>query len=184
MSIASPGRGVLLLTSDGTVSLSTTIVLSTKCSLMVQYFPYDTQLCPLYFFPENQPSDKISLISSSPIDATAKDDINEWTVVNSTSNNGEYLLPGLTPNNSTSLLSYGVYCLFLQRDPSYYISTLVIPSSVLSLLAFATFCLPPDCGERISLGVSMVLGLTVFQLLVADILPTTKGLPILQSVPK
>ncbi|PIK39767.1 putative neuronal acetylcholine receptor subunit alpha-5 [Apostichopus japonicus] len=40
-------------------------------------------------------------------------------------------------------------------------------------MAFMTFVAPPDSGERISLSVSMVLGLTVFQLLVADILPAT-----------
>ncbi|XP_071835129.1 acetylcholine receptor subunit beta-type acr-2-like [Apostichopus japonicus] len=72
-------------------------------------------------------------------------------------------------------------CLILERNPENYILTLMLPSTLLCIMAFATFIAPPDSGERISLGVSMVLGLTVFQLLVADILPSTNERPILSS---
>lgn len=74
------------------------------------------------------------------------------------------------------------FVIFLQRDPRYYISAIMVPSTVMCLLAFGTFLSPPDSGERISLGVSMVLGLTVFQLLVANTLPTSsKQSPILSN---
>ena len=41
--------------------------------------------------------------------------------------------------------------------------------------------MPPECGEKVSLGVSILLGLTVFQLVVADTLPETSfgGQPLL-----
>ncbi|KAJ8026592.1 Neuronal acetylcholine receptor subunit alpha-7 [Holothuria leucospilota] len=74
------------------------------------------------------------------------------------------------------------FFIFLQRDPRYYVNSIIIPSTVMCLLALATFLAPPDGGERISLGVSMVLGLTVFQLLIADTLPTSsKQSPILSN---
>ena len=41
--------------------------------------------------------------------------------------------------------------------------------------------MPPECGEKVSLGVSILLGLTVFQLVVAGTLPETSfgGQPLL-----
>ncbi|PIK58945.1 putative ligand-gated ion channel 4-like [Apostichopus japonicus] len=75
-----------------------------------------------------------------------------------------------------------VFFFTLKRDPNYYITTIVIPSTLLCLMSFATFLAPPDSGERIGLGVSMVLGLTVFQLLVTNILPTaSKNGPLISS---
>ncbi|KAJ8023507.1 Acetylcholine receptor subunit beta [Holothuria leucospilota] len=68
-------------------------------------------------------------------------------------------------------------CAIFKRDPYYYMVTLIAPSKVLCIMSTATFLAPPDSGERVSLGVSMVLGLTVFQLFVADTLPTNSKEP-------
>lgn len=80
-------------------------------------------------------------------------------------------------NVSGSYYPYGIFEVVIRRDPHYYITALVIPSTFLCLLSFVVFLAPPDSGERVSLGVSMVLGLTVFQLLVSDTLPTASKQP-------
>ena len=56
-----------------------------------------------------------------------------------------------------------------------------MPSTILTLLAFTVYFMPPECGEKVSLGVSILLGLTVFQLVVAGTLPETSfgGQPLL-----
>ncbi|PIK58944.1 Neuronal acetylcholine receptor subunit alpha-5 [Apostichopus japonicus] len=80
-------------------------------------------------------------------------------------------------NVTGSYYPYGIFEVVIRRDPHYYITALVIPSTFLCLLSFVAFLAPPDSGERVSLGVSMVLGLTVFQLLVSDTLPTASKQP-------
>ncbi len=60
---------------------------------------------------------------------------------------------------------------FLKRLPYYHLTTSALPSTVLTVLGFTAFWLPPECGEKISLGVSLLLGLTVFQLVVSEELP-------------
>ncbi|XP_071825151.1 acetylcholine receptor subunit delta-like [Apostichopus japonicus] len=68
LSIISPERGSILLTSDGSVSLGTPLVLSTQCPILIYYFPFDTQVCPFFFFPQNQHSEKLILTTkTSPV---------------------------------------------------------------------------------------------------------------------
>ena len=50
--------------------------------------------------------------------------------------------------------------------------------SIRQLTALLAFVLPPESGEKVSLGVTVLLALTVFLLLVADTLP-----PLSDSIP-
>ncbi|XP_071824410.1 acetylcholine receptor subunit alpha-like 1 [Apostichopus japonicus] len=172
LSIVSPERGMILLDSDGVATLGTPAVLSTQCPLSIYYFPYDKQVCRYHFLPTNQPNDLVKILTRSQGLLGTYSSL-DWTITNLTNYDGELIIPDFTPNIHRGNLSMAVFCLHLERDPSYYIRVLLIPSTLLCILSFLTFFAPPDSGKRISLSVSMVLGLTVFQLLVADILPTT-----------
>ncbi|KAJ8032197.1 Neuronal acetylcholine receptor subunit beta-3 [Holothuria leucospilota] len=171
-------RGLILVTSDGIASLGTPVVQATHCPVDIDYFPYDTQVCPFYIFPENLPVEKMYLYAQPPTRQSSLPS-SEWNFTLITSHNHSYVYED-DENNSSFSIATTTFCVFLQRYPNYYVNTLIIPSTVLCLMSFVTFLAPPDSGERISLGVSMVLGLTVFQLLVADILPSaSKQNPIL-----
>ncbi|KAJ8046878.1 Neuronal acetylcholine receptor subunit alpha-9 [Holothuria leucospilota] len=87
----------------------------------------------------------------------------------------------MTSKHKSGNMSVAVFCLFLKRYPNYYVNTLIIPSTCLCLLAVMTFFAPPDSGERTSMGISIILGLTVFQLLMADLLPISKESSILSN---
>ncbi|XP_071830910.1 neuronal acetylcholine receptor subunit alpha-7-like isoform X2 [Apostichopus japonicus] len=169
-------EGSILLTSNGHVQLGTAVVQSTQCPIIITYFPFDTQHCPFSYLPDNllahqvyfyivQPGQTHSLVS------------NQWdllnvTVVNWVSQHEEFIKGRHVDN-----YSLGLVCVHLQRDPTYYLTALLLPSTCLCVMAFVTFLAPPDSGERISLGVSMVLGLTVFQLLIVDTLPSSSKTP-------
>ncbi|PIK35928.1 putative acetylcholine receptor subunit beta-like 1-like [Apostichopus japonicus] len=143
LSIISPERGSILLTSDGSVNLGTPLLVATQC-------PINKTL---------------------PFHGTLQS--TDWTFSKITSHNHTFQIPDFATNLPVANVSASIVCIMLDRNPTYYIRTLMVPSTLLCIMAFMTFVAPPDSGERISLSVSMVIGLTVFQLLVADILPAT-----------
>ncbi|XP_048107923.1 neuronal acetylcholine receptor subunit alpha-7 isoform X2 [Alosa alosa] len=61
----------------------------------------------------------------------------------------------------------------MRRRTLYYALNLLIPCVLISGLALLVFLLPADSGEKISLGITVLLSLTVFMLLVAEIMPAT-----------
>ncbi|XP_031670440.1 neuronal acetylcholine receptor subunit alpha-7 [Oncorhynchus kisutch] len=61
----------------------------------------------------------------------------------------------------------------MRRRTLYYGLNLLIPCVLISGLALLVFLLPADSGEKISLGITVLLSLTVFMLLVAEIMPAT-----------
>ncbi|XP_071824284.1 neuronal acetylcholine receptor subunit beta-4-like [Apostichopus japonicus] len=178
--ILSSPRSKILVTSSGTMQLGGALIQTTQCPVNVVYFPFDSQACPFHFLPENQIEEHITLYADSNL-FTLFVESNQWDLLKVTATNATYYdLPDYVDNRPVSNYSAVSFCITLKRDPSYYIQTLIIPSTLLCALAFVTFLAPPDSGERISLGVSMVLGLTVFQLLVSETLPVaSKDTPLL-----
>ncbi|KAL3311965.1 Neuronal acetylcholine receptor subunit alpha-7 [Cichlidogyrus casuarinus] len=67
------------------------------------------------------------------------------------------------------------YEMIIERKTLYYTFNLIVPCALISAMALLVFSLPPDAGEKISLGVTIMLSLTMFLLLVADKMPQTSG---------
>ncbi|XP_051975551.1 neuronal acetylcholine receptor subunit alpha-7 isoform X2 [Xyrauchen texanus] len=65
------------------------------------------------------------------------------------------------------------FTVVMRRRTLYYGLNLLIPCVLISTLALLVFLLPADSGEKISLGITVLLSLTVFMLLVAEIMPAT-----------
>ncbi|KAJ8032458.1 Neuronal acetylcholine receptor subunit beta-3 [Holothuria leucospilota] len=177
----SPDRGSIILTSDGLVILGVPSVQSTQCPMDIRYFPFDTQKCPFDFLPENHIAEHMILYVENTQTPHQLESL-EWDVLKVTVFDSSFRIPSYLPNRDAIWYSAGTVCVVLKRDANYYVLTLILPSTLMCLMAFVTFLAPPDSGERISLGVSMVLGLTVFQLLIADMLPTSsKRTPVLSK---
>ncbi|XP_042263266.1 neuronal acetylcholine receptor subunit alpha-7-like isoform X2 [Thunnus maccoyii] len=65
------------------------------------------------------------------------------------------------------------YTVVMRRRTLYYCFNLLIPCVLISTLALLVFLLPADSGEKTSLGITVMLSLMVFMLLVAEIMPAT-----------
>ena len=56
----------------------------------------------------------------------------------------------------------------LKRKPLYYVMNIIIPTAVLALLSAMTFVVPAETGERLALGVTILLAFSVFMLILSD----------------
>ena len=65
------------------------------------------------------------------------------------------------------------FYLVIQRQFLYYFFNLVMPCALISGIALLVFCLPPESGEKISLGITVLLSLCVFLLMVSERMPAT-----------
>ena len=61
---------------------------------------------------------------------------------------------------------------------------------MMSTLTVLVFCLPPDSGEKIALGVTVLLAFSVFMLAIAEKMPETSesipliGMTLLHDIPE
>ena len=61
----------------------------------------------------------------------------------------------------------------IRRKTLFYTVNLVIPCVAINMLTVLAFYLPADCGEKISLCISILLSLSLFQLLLMELVPPT-----------
>ena len=72
------------------------------------------------------------------------------------------------------------FTLSIRRKPLFYVVNLVIPCALISAMSMVEFILPCNSGEKVSLGITVLLSLTVFMLVVAENMPATSDdIPIL-----
>lgn len=74
----------------------------------------------------------------------------------------------------------------IRRRPLFYTVNLLLPSIFLMVMDIVGFFLPPDSGERVSFKITLLLGYSVFLIIVSDTLPATAiGTPLIgkQDVP-
>lgn len=74
----------------------------------------------------------------------------------------------------------------LKRKPLYYIYNLLMPCMLLSALSLLGFFMPYDVGVvKVSLSITLILSLTVFLLLVAEMMPrTSEDVPLIGNIHK
>ena len=72
------------------------------------------------------------------------------------------------------------YTLEIKRRPLYYIMLMIIPCVLCTLLVLASFAIPPENGERIGFCSTVMLSISVYLLIMADMLPEKSDtLPVL-----
>uniref|UniRef100_A0A8D0CNE5 Cholinergic receptor, nicotinic, alpha 1 (muscle) n=1 Tax=Scleropages formosus TaxID=113540 RepID=A0A8D0CNE5_SCLFO len=67
------------------------------------------------------------------------------------------------------------YHFLLQRLPLYFIVNVIIPCMLFSFLTGLVFYLPTDSGEKMTLSISVLLSLTVFLLVIVELIPSTSS---------
>ena len=69
----------------------------------------------------------------------------------------------------------------IRRRTLYYFFNLIVPCLLIASMAVLGFTLPPDSGEKLSLGVNLLLAIVLFSTIVGDMLPVTNNTPLIGS---
>ena len=65
------------------------------------------------------------------------------------------------------------FCVFLSRKFRYYLINIILPALFVIAISLNVFWLPPDSGEKVSLGITVLLAFSVFQLVIMEHTPRT-----------
>ena len=63
--------------------------------------------------------------------------------------------------------------IFPFRKPGYYNVNILFPCMLIVCLALTMFWMPAEAGEKVSLGITVMLAFSVFQLVIAEQTPKT-----------
>ncbi|MED6241910.1 Neuronal acetylcholine receptor subunit beta-4 [Ataeniobius toweri] len=151
---------------NGSINWLPPAIYKSACKIEVKHFPFDQQNCTLKFRSWTYDHTEIDLILKSEV--ASMDDFTpsgEWDIL---------ALPGrrtVSPLDPTYVdLTYDF---IIKRKPLFYTINLIIPCILITSLAILVFYLPSDCGEKMTLCISVLLALTVFLLLISKIVPPT-----------
>ncbi|XP_059397996.1 5-hydroxytryptamine receptor 3A-like [Carassius carassius] len=151
----------------------------TACSLNIYNFPYDVQKCSLTFQSWLHTTKDINIT----LMRTPEEVMNDKSVF---MNQGEWeLLHVLSTYNEFSIDNDDYYAemkfhVVIRRRPLFYTVNLLLPSIFLMVMDIVGFYLPPDSGERVSFKITLLLGYSVFLIIVSDTLPATAiGTPLI-----
>ncbi|CAD5111651.1 DgyrCDS939 [Dimorphilus gyrociliatus] len=166
------GKNRIRIFFSGAVIFITNLQVKTSCLVNIQRFPHDIQVCHIEFVTI---SSNIGDVSYEPLNQSIKSDFStsnsEWIVINSKIGSKT----SITPEMANLTLSY--VSLVLQRKSLYYNLILTGPLFLITLVSFCTFLLPCESGEKISLGISVLLSYSVLTLMMSEVLPKNSEKP-------
>ncbi|XP_065097727.1 neuronal acetylcholine receptor subunit alpha-4b [Paramisgurnus dabryanus] len=154
---------------NGRIKWKPPAIYKSSCSIDVTFFPFDQQNCKMKFGSWTYDRAKIDLVSmASDVDQMDYWESGEWVIINAV---GKYNIKKY--ECCTEIYPDITYYFIIRRLPLFYTINLIIPCLLISCLTVLVFYLPSECAEKITLCISVLLSLTVFLLLITEIIPST-----------
>ncbi|TRY98691.1 hypothetical protein DNTS_004805 [Danionella cerebrum] len=155
--------------SNGRIKWKPPAIYKSSCSIDVTFFPFDQQNCKMKFGSWTYDRAKIDLVSmASDVDQMDYWESGEWVIVHAV---GKYNIKKY--ECCSEIYPDITYSFIIRRLPLFYTINLIIPCLLISCLTVLVFYLPSECAEKITLCISVLLSLTVFLLLITEIIPST-----------
>ncbi|XP_034408980.1 neuronal acetylcholine receptor subunit alpha-7-like isoform X4 [Cyclopterus lumpus] len=157
----------VLVNSSGFCQYLPPGIFVSTCTVDVRWFPFDIQRCELKFGSWTFDGWLLDL-QMKEADVSGYMTNGEWDLVEVPGGRHEVFYdccPEPYPDVT--------FVVTLRRRTLFYALNLLIPCVLLSSMTLVVFLLPANSGEKISLGITVLLSLTVFMLMVAEIMPTT-----------
>ncbi|KAI1898156.1 hypothetical protein AGOR_G00069450 [Albula goreensis] len=162
----------VLLEHTGMITWNPPAIFKSYCEIIVLYFPFDLQNCSMKLgtwtydgnlVVINPDSDKPDLSSFMESGEWVMQDYRGWK---------HWVYYACCPD--TPYLDITYHFLML-RLPLYFIVNVIIPCMLFSFLTGLVFYLPTDSGEKMTLSISVLLSLTVFLLVIVELIPSTSS---------
>ncbi|CAG7723103.1 unnamed protein product [Allacma fusca] len=158
----------VLIYSHGEVLWVPPAIYQSSCTIDVTYFPFDQQQCIMKFGSWTFNGDQVSLSlynNKNFVDLSDYWKSGTWDIIEVPA----YL--NVYPGNHTE--TDITFFITIRRKTLFYTVNLILPTVLISFLCVLVFYLPAEAGEKVTLGISILLSLVVFLLLVSKILPPT-----------
>nr|AJE70265.1 nicotinic acetylcholine receptor alpha7 subunit [Apis mellifera] len=145
-------------------------IFKSTCKIDITWFPFDDQRCEMKFGSWTYDGFQLDL----QLQDEAGGDISSFIT------NGEWDLLGVPGKRNEIYYNCCpepyidiTFVVIIRRRTLYYFFNLIVPCVLIASMAVLGFTLPPDSGEKLSLGVTILLSLTVFLNMVAETMPAT-----------
>ncbi|XP_045120668.1 acetylcholine receptor subunit alpha-like isoform X2 [Portunus trituberculatus] len=163
---------------DGLVEWKPPAIYKSSCEIDVEFFPFDEQTCVMKFGSWTYDGFQVDLrhidekkdnpVVEIGVDLTEFYTSVEWDILAVPAiRNEKYYTCCNEPYLDIT------FNITMRRKTLFYTVNLIIPCMGISFLTVLVFYLPSDSGEKVSLSISILLSLTVFFLLLAEIIPPT-----------
>jgi len=159
----------VVVTSSGACTYIPPGIFMSTCKIDITWFPFDDQNCEMKFGSWTYNGFKLDLQTKSD-----SGDISTYVT------NGEWALIGVPATRNEVIYECCpepyldiTFTIKIRRRTVYYFFNLIVPCVLIASMAVLGFTLPPDSGEKLSLGVTVLLSLTVFQDSVSATMPIT-----------
>ncbi|RVE59821.1 hypothetical protein OJAV_G00192360 [Oryzias javanicus] len=166
-----PPSPLLQIFYNGTVLYKNDQVIISTCQMRVYKFPFDTQSCNITFR---------SILHSGEIFLTVNENNSqittwsreimltqyEWVFINMSVD--KHIEDNLGCNQTTV-----IYTINMKRRSILYCANFLVPILFLLILDLASFLIPKSGGEKLGFKVTVLLAVTVMQLLLNEILPSS-----------
>ncbi|XP_046581855.1 neuronal acetylcholine receptor subunit alpha-7-like [Haliotis rubra] len=159
----------VIVNNEGNVTWLSMVIFKSSCSINVRYFPFDEQNCSLLFSSWTYDGLQLDLVMNSPHGDTSN-----------YIHNSEWLLVKLLVKRNVQYYSCCdepypdiTYYIHIRRRPLFYIFNMILPCILITLVALLGFYIPSDSGEKVTMGITTLLSMTVFMMLVTENMPPT-----------
>ncbi|PIO62183.1 Cation transporter family protein, partial [Teladorsagia circumcincta] len=160
-------RAMVLYT--GTVFWPPPTQLRSTCKVDVSLFPFDEQRCSLKFGSWTYHGFQVDITNrSGNIDLTNYVPSGEFDLVK-VYQKRRVVKYTCCPEPYPDI----TFFIHIRRKTLYYLYNIVFPCLMMSVLTLLVFILPPDSGEKIALGITVLLAFSVFVLAIAEKMPET-----------
>ncbi|XP_029356840.1 5-hydroxytryptamine receptor 3A-like isoform X2 [Echeneis naucrates] len=168
-----PSVPYLYVYSDGKILYALPAKVVSSCNLDIYTFPFDIQNCTLTFNSYLHVVRDIQIFQSKSSELITQQSKRVMTTM------GEWELLEITSNKLTYKTANGdgidelAFHIRVRRRATLYVVNLLIPSCFLITVDMFSFLLPPQSVDRSSFKMTLILGYTVFLLIMNDLLPIT-----------
>ncbi|XP_050388377.1 neuronal acetylcholine receptor subunit alpha-10 [Patella vulgata] len=159
----------VIVTADGNVTWLSMVIFKSSCSIDVRYFPFDEQNCTMLFASWTYDGYQLNLImNSGDGDTTNYIHNSEWELDRlKVERNVVYYSCCAEPYPDIT------FYIHIRRRPLFYIFNMILPCIMITLVALLGFYIPSDSGEKVTMGITTLLSMTVFMMLVTENMPPT-----------